>query len=91
MPKIESGQTAFQPGEPIESADVPQLPKAIQCLSQPQCDSYRQGQGCEHAMSRQELIEWLERLRGHRISVESGVRRAGTSKKQKSVEEFKEI
>jgi len=87
MPKLDSGYDPASPtpvptgGDIEQSADVPQLPKPIRCLAQPQCDSARQGLGCEHSMSRTELEEWLSRLRNHRVSVENAPR-ARTSNRQ---------
>jgi hypothetical protein len=95
-PKIESGQTAFSSGDseaPGSSADVPQLPKPIRCAARPQCESARQGLGCDHAMSRQELVEWLDRIRNHRISIESGPRatRSTSGPKAAAKPQFREI
>lgn len=70
-PKIESGDTTFGASETLASADVPQLPKAIRCDASPQCDSFRDGLGCPHAMSKVEMIDWLTRIRSHRIKLES--------------------
>lgn len=71
-PKIESGDGAFGASDgSAASADVPQLPKAIRCDALPQCDSFRDGLGCPHAMSKVEMIDWLTRIRSHRIKLES--------------------
>ena len=77
MPTIDSTDTALK-----QSADVPQLPKPIRCLEATPCDSWLDGQGCQHAMSEAEIKTWLEMLRGHRIAVESG--KSPTPRKSKA-------
>jgi len=87
MATIESGNTAFKgqvadteaEEQERQSADVPQLPKAIRCSAQPMCDSARLGLGCEHAMSEQELRDWLSRLQAHRLVTETAPRRSSSA------------
>lgn len=80
MPTIESGET--RQDNAIASSDVPVLPKAIACRETPQCPSFMAGQGCDHAMSRLEMVDWLAQMRGHRTSVETGASKRPTKSKE---------
>ena len=87
MPRLESGQTVGF----TSSADVPQLPKAIRCPQQPQCDSFKAGSGCDHAMAKADMLQWLETLRRHRISIESAPRRSANAKRMPTADELDEF